>query len=141
MTDAPLNGSTRCAGAMEPLYWSPASPVFEMSQREAAKLPQRVVWFGSTLNIPKEVVGFIRPQCRNLPFLMQSNFEVGADLEEKLRAIVAECVDGQPAHAWDASRMTRLLAMQEDCLQAFDACVAARRHEGIADGGAHPKHA
>lgn len=42
MTDAPLSGSTRVAGSMEPLYWSPASPVFEMTHEEANKLPQKV---------------------------------------------------------------------------------------------------
>ena len=42
MTDAPISGSTRVAGSMEPLYWSPASPVFEMVHEEAKKLPQKV---------------------------------------------------------------------------------------------------
>ena len=40
MTDAPLNGATRRAGAMEPLYWSPGSPIFELSLEEASLLPQ-----------------------------------------------------------------------------------------------------
>ena len=44
MTDSPLSGSTRIVGAMEPLYWSPASPIFSMPMTEAAKLPQKVVW-------------------------------------------------------------------------------------------------
>ena len=38
---------------MEPLYWSPASPVFEMPLAEAERLPQRVVWFGSTTGCPR----------------------------------------------------------------------------------------
>ena len=32
MTDAPLQGSTRLPGSMEPLYWSPCSCVFAMPQ-------------------------------------------------------------------------------------------------------------
>ena len=41
MTDSPLNGSrTRNAGAMEPLYWSPGSPIFEMTSEDALKLPR-----------------------------------------------------------------------------------------------------
>ena len=66
MTDSPLNGSrTRNAGAMEPLYWSPGSPIFEMTSEDALKLPQKVVWFGSTSGCPREVLKFIKPEIRN----------------------------------------------------------------------------
>jgi hypothetical protein len=136
MTDAPLSGSTRTAGSMEPLYWSPASPVFEMTHEEAQKLPQKVVWFGSTQNAPKEVVGFIKPQCRDLPFLLQSNFDVPAPLKSKLEACVRLCEQGQPADAWDAAKIRKLLAMQQDCLAAFDECVSQqRKKEGKAKRG------
>jgi len=60
MTDAPLNGSTRASGAMEPLYWSPASPVFEMPETDAPKLPQKVLWFGATTDCPPEALKFIK---------------------------------------------------------------------------------
>ena len=43
---APINGSVRSAGAMEPLYWSPCSDIFELTEEDIRKLPQRVVWFG-----------------------------------------------------------------------------------------------
>ena len=52
---------TRMAGALEPLYWSPASPVFYVSEQEARKLRERVVWFGCTQHIPNEVLRFIKP--------------------------------------------------------------------------------
>ena len=127
MTDAPLSGSTRTTGSMEPLYWSPASPIFEMTPSEARKLPQKVVWFGCTRNAPKEVLGFIKPECRDLPFLIQSNFDVPPSLRSKIEECVQFCNDAQPSDAWDASKMRRLLALQEDCLAAFDACVAEER--------------
>ena len=41
MCDSPVNGTrTRDAGAMEPIYWNPASPVFKMSEAEAVSDPQ-----------------------------------------------------------------------------------------------------
>ena len=40
------------------------------------------------------------------------------------------CNDAQPSDAWDASKMYRLLDLQEDCLAAFDACVAEERKKG-----------
>jgi hypothetical protein len=130
MTDAPLNGSTRRAGAMEPLYWSPCSPVFDMPDAEASKLPQRVVWFGSTQQIPKEVLKFIKPECRDLPFLLQSNFEISTELKELLRRVVHECTAGEPKHAWESERMGRLLDLQDQCLRAFEECAArSREHE------------
>ena len=56
MCDSPLNGTlTRNPGAMEPLYWSPGSPIFECTMDDARTLPQRVVWFGSTSGCPREV--------------------------------------------------------------------------------------
>ena len=189
MTDAPLSGSTRVAGSMEPLYWSPASPVFEMTHEEANKLPQKVsaqgerrcaytdahtrtaslrrrrprgcplvvpqhspllptaplpscsrsslglacalvsqvVWFGATQHAPKEVLGFIKPEVRDLPFVLQSNFDVPPSLERLLREVVARTVDGVPAHAWQASRMEKLLTLQEQCLVEFNKAVAAER--------------
>ena len=126
MTDAAL-GDTRVAGAMEPLYWSPASPIFDMPPSEAKKLPQRVVWFGSTENIPAEVSKFIKPECRNQPFLLQSNFEISAELKELLSKVVAATREGKPAHAWRAESITRLLTLQDECLEAFAACAAESR--------------
>ena len=106
---------------MEPLYWSPASPIFEMPPAEAAKLPWRVVWFGSTQHIPAEVLRFIRPECRNSPFLLMSNFDVPAELKRKLSEVCAYVRDGEPAHAWDADRMATLLRLQGECLECFEA--------------------
>ena len=126
MTDQAL-GRTRGAGVMEPLYWSPMSPVFYMSAHEAAKLPQRVVWFGTTQNIPNEGVRFVAPECRNLPFLVQSNFEVPDSLKAILAEVCAAARDGCPADAWDAAKVRRLLELQQQALQAFDACAAASR--------------
>ena len=125
MTTSPLQASTRTTGAMEPLYWSPASPVFDMSLEEARRLPQKVVWFGSTTGCPKEVVPFIKPACIHQPFVCFSNFELSAELQTLLRAVVAETANGGPECAWDPARMGKLLALQEDCLRAFDAAVRA----------------
>eukprot|EP00967_Tisochrysis_lutea_P139720 scaffold254183_cov21-Tisochrysis_lutea.AAC.1 len=70
MTTAPLNGSVRSAGAMEPLYWSPCSDVFELTEEDILKLPQKVVWFGSTMGMPPEALKFVREDCRSKPFLI-----------------------------------------------------------------------
>ena len=125
LTEAPLTASTRDAGAMEPLYWSPVSPVFELTEAEAHKLPQRVIWFGATLHAPKEVLGFIKPECRDQAFLMQSNFEVPPKLQALLRRVVGVSVQGEPAHAWEAERMQELLDLQQECHEAFLEAVAA----------------
>ena len=131
MTDAPLNGSTRRTGAMEPLYWSPISPIFDMPLAEAKKLPQKVVWFGSTKHCPAEALKFIRPECRDAPFLVYANFEISDDLKQRLRAVVKECAcgsaSGEPARAWDGVSMLKALTMQDECLAAFHQCVKAAR--------------
>jgi len=130
MSEAPINGTTRKPGAMEPLYWSPVSPVFEMSLDEARKLPQRVVWFGVTQHIPAEVSRFIKPECQNKPFLLEANFEISAELKSLLTQAVALSRDGEPSHAWDAARMRRLLDVQDECVRTFYAEVGeARRRE------------
>lgn len=127
MTEAPINGSTRAVGAMEPLYWSPVSPVFEMTPREARKLPQRVVWFGATQHIPDELLRFIHPECRDLPFLLQSNFEVSAELKALLAEVVGLTRDGEPSYAWSAAHMGKLLDLQDECLRVFEAEVSELR--------------
>ena len=131
MTDQYL-GRTREAGAMEPLYWSPASPVFEMSEAEARKLPQRVVWFGTTLHIPHEMEGFVKPEFRNASLIIQSNFALDPKLKELLAAVCAYAREGVPADAWDADRMCRLLALQDECLAAFALCATASRTDAKA---------
>eukprot|EP00962_Isochrysis_galbana_P009714 scaffold2705_cov109-Isochrysis_galbana.AAC.7 len=72
MTTAPLNESVRRAGAMEPLYWSPVSGVFELTLEDIRKLPQKVVWFGSTCGMPPEALKFVKEEYRSKPFLMVS---------------------------------------------------------------------
>ena len=127
MTDAPLNGSTRASGAMEPLYWSPASPVFEMPETDAPKLPQKVLWFGATTDCPPEALKFIKPECLHLPFLLFSNFELPPSLRALLEELVAATRAGKPADAWDAKKMQALLDLQQRCLDEFDKCAAASR--------------
>ena len=61
---------------------------------------------------------------RDLPFLIQSNFDVPPSLRSKIEECVQFCNGAQPSDAWDASKMCRLLDLWEDCLAAFDACVA-----------------
>jgi len=123
MTTAPLNGSTRTVGAMEPLYWSPASPIFSMPLEEAAKLPQRVCWFGATTHAPAELRKFLRPECLDSPFVFFANFEVSDSLRAKLRAVVAECSSGsstgEPERAWDGRSMAQLLDLQAESLRLF----------------------
>lgn len=126
MTDGFL-GDTRVAGTMEPLYWSPASPIFELTPTEARKLPQRVVWFGCTQHIPREVLGFIKPECRDQPFLLQSNFEVSAELKELLARVVAATREGSLSDAWSIDGISRLLTLQDECLKAFATCAAESR--------------
>ena len=128
MTDAPINGSTRVSGAMEPLYWSPASPIFKMTEAEAKKLPQRVVWFGCTEHIPTEVLKFIEPEIQNMPFVFMSNFEVDGELKELLRRMVEMVNESTPEDAWDGRKMAQLLDLHEECLAAFNACVADAKH-------------
>lgn len=137
MTDAPLSGSTREPGTMEPLYWSPVSPVFSLPPEQAAKLPQRVVWFGATTRTPAELRKFVHPECLNQPFLLFSNFELSAALKAKLREVVAECCSGsstgEPWRAWDGRSMAHLLQLQDEALALFEECVAtSRRAEGRA---------
>ena len=117
------------AGAMEPLYWAPVSPVFEMTVAEARKLPQRVVWFGSMLNIPVEMARFCKPEFRNQPLIIQSNFEISAELKGLISRVVAAARDGKPAYAWDSQHISQLLALQDECLRAFDACAAESRRK------------
>jgi len=98
-----------------------------MTPAEAHSLPQRVVWFGETMHIPSEVLGFIKPECREQPFLLISNFEISADLKQRLKDVVAFVRDGLPAHARDAARMTTLLDAQASCLREFERCAALAR--------------
>merc|ERR550514_1546906 len=124
MTDSPLNGSrTRNAGAMEPLYWSPGSPIFEMTSEDALKLPQKVVWFGSTSGCPREVLKFIKPEIRNRDFVLFSNFELDVKLKTLLQRVVKETNCGEPGRAYDDEKLCELLDQQQECLSAFDACV------------------
>ena len=124
MTDSPLNGSrTRMPGSMEPLYWSPASPIFEMPPEEAKLLPQRVLWFGSTTGCPREVLKFIKPECRNREVLIFANFELSAQLKGLLHQTMAEVNCGDTGRAYDDGALQRLLALQQECLEAFEACV------------------
>eukprot|EP00316_Scyphosphaera_apsteinii_P008749 CAMPEP_0119321156 /NCGR_PEP_ID=MMETSP1333-20130426/54586_1 /TAXON_ID=418940 /ORGANISM="Scyphosphaera apsteinii, Strain RCC1455" /LENGTH=474 /DNA_ID=CAMNT_0007328067 /DNA_START=107 /DNA_END=1531 /DNA_ORIENTATION=+ len=127
MVDGPLAGSTRNAGAMEPLYWSPASSVFEMTVEEAMKLPWRVVWFGSTTGCPQEVLKFIAPESQGKPFVMFANFQLSAELKQLLHRVVDEVNSGDLSDAWDRAKMHQLLCLQQECLNSFTACAAAAR--------------
>jgi len=127
MTDAPLNGSTRKSGSMEPLYWSPISSTFEMTVEDAKLLPQRVVWFGSSTGCPKEVAKFVKPEYREKPFLLFSNFELSPELKHLLHRVIEHVSMGSLADAYDHEKVSTLLQLQQECLECFDACVAAAR--------------
>ena len=71
------------------------------------------------MHCPKEAEGFIKPEYRDLPFLMHSNFEVSAELKERLRAVVNFAQQGRLCDAWDARCMHTLLQMQDECLASF----------------------
>jgi hypothetical protein len=186
MTTAPLNESVRRAGAMEPLYWSPVSGVFELTLEDIRKLPQKVVWFGSTCGMPPEALKFVKEEYRSKPFLMVSgpsaphrsmaegnslplsptlfplnftpisfthggahshatcplnphptrtrptlpalqfsNFELSAELKTLLHQWVDWIHTGTPVAAHKYDTMQQTLRLQQDCLDAFRACVSA----------------
>ena len=50
-----------------------------------------------------------------------------AELKELLSKVVAATREGKPAHAWRAESITRLLTLQDECLEAFAACAAESR--------------
>ena len=91
---------------------------------QARKLPQRVVWFGSTQHAPEEFLRFIKPEYRDLPFLVLANFEISGDLKALLSRVVALCTEGEPGHAWESARISQLLTLQDECLDAFAMCAA-----------------
>jgi len=123
MTTAPLTGNVRRSGSMEPLYWSPCSGVFGLSRADLQKLPQRVVWFGSTTGMPPEAERFVRAECRAKPFLLFANFELSAELKCLLHRWVDAINSGELADAWDGAKMEQLLQLQQAGLDAFRACV------------------
>ena len=65
-------------------------------------------------------------QC-SLPLTIQvlvfSNFELSATLKQLLHRTMAEVNCGDMGRAYDDGALRRLLAMQQECLAAFDACV------------------
>ena len=123
MTTAPLNGSTRLSGAMEPLYWSPASSAFHLSLEDFSKLPQRVVFFGSTTGMPPEALKFVHSKALDKPFLMYTNFEISVELKTLLHRVIDMLNSGTEADAWDQDRITALLDLQAETLRAFNACA------------------
>ncbi len=123
MTTAPLNGSTRRVGAMEPLYWSPASSVFHLSADDYDKLPQRVVCFGSTTNMPPEALKYMLPQALDKPYLVFSNFELSAELKVLMRKVVGLLNSRTEADAWDAACVRELLDLHDATMSAFDKCT------------------
>jgi hypothetical protein len=133
-------GPMRQRGTLEPLYWSPMSSTFEMPLEEIGRLPQRVMWFGSSLVVPPEARKFVKPEFLGRPFYCIANFEVPAELDELLRAFLDEVNGGGPRCAWDPDRIGSLLALQMRCRDAFDACTAPIRHErDPLNGDHHPK--
>ena len=135
MTDVPHRGSPRLSGSMEPLYWSPASSVFEMSIQEAHLLPYKVVWFGSSTGCPPEVTKFVAPHSRDKEFMLFANFDASDELVRKLRGMMAHVNGGDFSN--DAARIHRLLDMQTECMEAFcaDAAAARAREETAKPGG------
>jgi hypothetical protein len=132
MTDAlPMSGSRLTDGVLEPLYWSPVSPIFSMPLSEAAKLPYRALWFGSTRQLPSEMRRFVHQEHANQPFVFFANFDVSDELRARLRQVTLETTSGAPAgephRAWDGHSMAKLLAMQEECLRLFARDAEAAR--------------
>ena len=56
-----------------------------------------------------------------------SNFEVSKELQAALRAVMAEVNCGHPGYGWDTCKLEGLLALQQECLKAFNECAAASR--------------
>ncbi len=125
---APVSGRTRDAGQLEPLYWSPASSLFEMTLEEAALLPQKVVWFGGCgAGVPPQLHKFIKPEFYQQELIIMANFELGDELTRLLRRFVEMSTSGELARAWDAASMREMLDLQQQCLDAFDQSAAAAR--------------
>ena len=59
---------------------------------------------------------FIHAEIHNQPFIFYANFEVSAELKERLRAVVVDTCcgssSGEPHRAWDGKSMSALLDAQ-----------------------------
>jgi len=110
----------------EPYYWAPTTEG-GMTAADLAKLWRPTLWFGTTANAAQFSSVFWREslgaEWAGKEHYIVSNFERDARLEAALHAMLAfwKATSGAPP-AVDRIRVA--LALQAECISAFDACIA-----------------
>lgn len=94
-----------------------------MTAEDLNKFPGRVLFWMSTVHVHPLLTRMLRPEYLGKELLVCANFEVSAELEEKLRQLVRHCEEAQPTDWTNADKVGEVLDLQASCHTLFKECV------------------
>ena len=109
----------RCAGHLEPLLYSPLSPVYKLTEKEMKNIPYRIIIFGDFTSVPKFLKKYFYHQYIGQKFIYFSNFIPSEKLIEMLRSTLKEC-STIPEDAYKSNKLKSIVEWNRVCRQQFD---------------------
>jgi hypothetical protein len=109
----------RCAGHLEPLLYSPLSPVYQLTEKEMENLPYRIIIFGDFTNVPDVLKSFFYQKYFGESFVMFSNFKPSTKLVGLLKNALKEC-RGTTEDAWNQIKLNSIVQCNHQCRAQFD---------------------
>ena len=109
----------RCAGHLEPLLYSPLSPIYKLTEEEMTNIPYRMIIFGDFTAVPDVLKSFFYEKYYGQEFICFSNFEPSEKLIDMLKNALKEC-SGVPEDAWNQTKLNKIVECNHLCRAQFD---------------------
>mmetsp|Transcript_55157 Transcript_55157/g.129134 ORF Transcript_55157/g.129134 Transcript_55157/m.129134 type:complete len:521 (+) Transcript_55157:100-1662(+) len=115
-------GVIDCSWMYNPAFVSP----FELTVKEMKEVSYPILTFGTLTPMPDCLAFRVKPEYRNLPFVIFTNTEVPADLKALLEEVMKE-ITTDDGDAWRHEKLERVANLQEECRRRFnESCSRAK---------------
>ena len=109
----------RCAGHLEPLLYSPLSPVYKLTEEEMKNVPYRIIIFGSFTQVPRMLEKFFYKKYVGKEFVIFSNFTPTTKMVSMLKGALREC-STVPEDAYNKEKLVKIIEWNQVCRAQFD---------------------
>jgi hypothetical protein len=92
-----------------------------MSSKDMQRIPGKMLFWMSTLHVHKSMKRLCQAEFLDQELLVSANFEVPAQLREKLAELVRFLEEGSPGDWRQAAKVDQLVTLQEECHALFKA--------------------
>jgi len=121
------------------LYNEAFVPPFELRKEDMSNLQFPLVTFGSLSPMPEDVAFRVKPEYRNLPFVLFANVAVSKELRARLEKLLGIFAEGEEADAWRPQKLHEIMELQKECRALFNTHHGALQADQSVASSAHTK--